>query len=112
MKKHEPVEVRLDKIVGGGQALGTMPDGRKLFAWGGLPGELVRVQITKKKSSYLEGIVTEVIEPSPERSEPLDADSYLSTSPWQIMTFSAEQHYKVELVHEAFKLHQLTLPES
>lgn len=112
MKQPEPIEVRLDKIVGGGQALGTMPDGRKLFAWGGLPGELVRVQITKKKSSYLEGIVTEVIEPSPERSEPLDADSYLSTSPWQIMTFSAEQRYKVELVHEAFKLHQLTLPES
>ena len=42
-------QVKLDKIVGGGQALGTLADGRKLFAWGGLPGERVVVQPTKPK---------------------------------------------------------------
>lgn len=111
-KKQLPVvEARLDKIVGGGQALGTLPDGRKLFAWGGLPGERVNVQLTKKKSSFAEGIVTEAIEPSPERIQPADKDSYLSTSPWQIMTFEAEQRYKNMLIKEAFELHSTELPE-
>lgn len=105
------VTVTLDKIVGGGQALSTLPDGRKLFVWGGLPGETVQVQLTKKKSNYAEGVVTDVITPSKQRVAPLDPDSYLSTSPWQIMTFEVEQHYKAALIEEAFELHDIVLPE-
>ena len=37
----------LEKIVGGGQALGTLADGYKCFVWGGLPGETVTVRVTK-----------------------------------------------------------------
>lgn len=106
------VNIKLDKIVGGGQALGTQESGRKLFVWGGLPDEIVTVQTTKKKSNLAEGIVTEVIEPSPERVEPRDPDSYLSTSPWQIMKFDSEQRYKAALIEEAFELHDIVLPEA
>ncbi len=105
------VTVTLDKIVGGGQTLGTMDDGRKLFVWGGLPSETVEVQLTKKKASYAEGIVTSVITPTSERVEPRDPESYLSTSPWQIMNFEAEQRYKAMLIDEAFKLHDTVLPD-
>lgn len=101
----------LDKIVGGGQTLGQLDYGKKAFVWGGLPGEKVEMQVTKKKSSFLEGLVTEVLEPSAERIEPKDAESYLSTSPWQIMTFDAEQHYKAALIEEAFELHDIVVPE-
>lgn len=104
------VQVQLDKIIGGGQTLGTLPDGRKLFAWGGLPGELVKVKLTKKKPHYTEGVVTEVLQPSAERISPRDADSFLSTSPWQIMAFEAEQRYKAILIEEAFELHHVRLP--
>jgi 23S rRNA (uracil1939-C5)-methyltransferase len=106
------VNVTLDKIVGGGQALGTLDGGRKLFVWGGLPGETVEVQMTKKKSNLAEGIVVEVITPSAERIMPRDEESYLSTSPWQIMTFDAEQHYKSALIEEAFELHDIVLPSA
>jgi 23S rRNA (uracil1939-C5)-methyltransferase len=105
------ISVKLDKIVGGGQALGTLDDGCKIFVWGGLPGETVNVQITKKKSKLAEGVVVEVIEPSSKRINPRDEESYLSTSPWQIMNFDAEQHYKAALVEEAFELHDIVLPE-
>ncbi len=105
------VEVKLEKIVGGGQALGTLEDGRKLFAWGGLPDEVVRVQLTKKKSSYAEGIVVEVLEASPDRIEPKDPESYLSTSPWQLMSLETEQRYKAALIEEAFELHDIVLPD-
>ena len=101
----------MEKIVGGGQAIGTLDDGRKAFVWGGLPKELVTIRVTKKKSHFVEGVVTEIIEKSPERITPRDENSYLSTSPWQIMPMSSEQSYKALLIEEAFLLHNITLPE-
>ena len=101
----------MEKIVGGGQTIGTLSDGRKAFVWGGLPKELVTIRVTKKKSHFVEGVATEIIEKSPERITPRDENSYLSTSPWQIMPMSSEQSYKASLIEEAFSLHNITLPE-
>lgn len=109
--KRQPLEtIHLDKIVGGGQTLGTLADGRKCFVWGGLPGETVTVRITKKKSHFVEAIVEEVVSPSSDRIQPHDPDSYLSTSPWQIMPLEIEQAYKRQLIDDAFTLHNVTLP--
>ena len=110
MKRQSLETIHLDKIVGGGQALGTLADGRKCFVWVGLPGETVTVRITKKKSHFVEAVVEEVILPSPDRIQPRDPDSYLSTSPWQIMPLEIEQAYKRQLIDDAFTLHNVTLP--
>lgn len=110
-KKPLPVvELTLDNIIGGGQTIGTLENGKKCLVWGGLPGERVRVQLTKKKSSLVQGVVTEVLEPSPQRITPRDPSSYLSTSPWQIMSLNTENHYKSALIEEAFELHDIVLP--
>ena len=111
MRKQIFETLRLEKIVGGGQAIGTFDDGRKAFVWGGLPKELVTIRVTKKKSHFVEGIVAEIIEESPERITPKDENSYLSTSPWQIMPMTSEQSHKASLIEEAFLLHNITLPE-
>ena len=110
MKRQSLETIHLDKIVGGGQALGTLADGRKCFVWGGLPGETVTVRITKKKSHFVEAVVEEVVSPSSDRIQPRDHDSYLSTSPWQIMPLEVEQTYKAKLIDDAFALHNVTLP--
>ncbi len=112
MRKLPIVPASFDKIVGGGQALATLENGKKLFAWGGLPDEKVTVQVTKKKSNLVEGIVTEVLKASNDRIEPRDPESYVSTSPWQIMTMEAEQRYKAALIIEAFQLHSVVLPHA
>lgn len=112
MKKLPIVSASFDKIVGGGQSLATLDTGKKLFAWGVLPGEEANIQVTKKKSHLLEGVVSEVLHASKDRVEPRDPDSYISTSPWQIMTIQAEQHYKATLIVEAFELHSVVLPNS
>lgn len=104
--------IKLDKFVGGGQTLGTITDGRKAFVWGGLPGETVDIESTKTKSNYIEAIVTKVVNPSRDRVEPKDPDSYLSTSPWQILDFAVEQTTKAALIDEAFQLHHVALPET
>lgn len=110
MKKFTELELKLDKIVGGGQALGTLESGQKAFVWGALPGETAKIQITKSKSKLVEGVAIEIIEPAKNRIQPQDPDSYLSTSPWQIMDFASEQQYKADLIAEAFVMHDVKLP--
>jgi len=103
-------EVTIEKLVHGGQGLATMADGRKCFVWNALPGECVKVQIIKKKRSYVEALAEEVVEASPERVEPREAN-YTATSPWQMMTFAAENKYKAEIVRELFAHEKVVLPE-
>lgn len=111
MKTPQYDTVTLDRMISGGQAIGTLATGKKALLWNALPGETVRFRVTKKKSSFVEGIAEEIMIPSPERVAPRDPDSYLSTSPWQIMIFAAEQHYKAALIEEAFELHNTVLPD-
>lgn len=106
------VQVLLEKIVGGGRTIATLPDGMRVFVWGGLPGEEVEIAITNTKARLAEGVVVRILAASPDRIEPRDTDSYLETSPWQIMNFAAEQKYKAELIREAFVMHGLSLPNS
>lgn len=103
--------VRLETIVGGGQTIATLQNGKKLFVWGGLPEELVEVTIIKQRSKLAEGIVTKIIEPSTHRIKPLDESSYLSTSPWQIMDFNNETNAKARLIKEAFELNDIELTD-
>ena len=103
-------EVAIEKLVHGGQGLGTLADGRKVFVWNALPGETVRVRIIKKKRSYAEAIAEEILKASPERIDPLE-DNYLATSPWQMMTFEAENRYKSAIVKELFTHEGVVIPK-
>ena len=101
--------IKVDKIIPGGQALGTLDDGRKIFFWNALPGETVtEYSVTKKKSHYLEAIATKISNPSKYRVETKD-DCYLSTSPWQIIDWGYENQLKSELVVEIFREHQIKI---
>ena len=101
--------IHVDKFIPGGQAIGTMPDGRKIFFWNALPGEdVVEYDITKKKSHYYEAIATEINTPSPYRAQPQD-DCFLSTSPWQILDWNQENIEKSALVEEIFREHHIDI---
>jgi 23S rRNA (uracil1939-C5)-methyltransferase len=103
-------EVKIEKLVHGGQGLGTLASGQKVFVWNALPGETVKIRVIKKKRSYVEAIVEETIESSAERIEPQE-ENYLATSPWQIMLFEAENKYKKEIVAELFTHEKIMLPK-
>ena len=101
--------IQIEKIIPGGEALGTMPDGKKIFFWNALPGEtVVEYEITKNKSHFVNAIATKIENPSPRRVEPKD-QCYLSTSPWQIMDYNYELELKQELVVEVFREHQIEI---
>lgn len=103
-------EVKIEKLVHGGQGLGTLKNGQKIFVWNSLPGEIVKVRIIKKKRSYIEAIAEDFVAYSDERVEPRE-ENYLATSPWQMMTFEAENKYKREIVAELFSHEKIKLPE-
>lgn len=95
--------IKIQKLIPGGQALGTLADGKKIFLWNALPGETVtRVLITKQKPHFVEGIAEEIANPAPQRVAPQDT-CYLSTSPWQIFDYDFELAEKQELVREVFR---------
>ena len=101
--------VHVDKVIPGGQALGTLEDGRKIFFWNALPGEDVsEYEIVKKKSHYYEAIAAKIENPSEFRTNPKDP-CFLSTSPWQIIDWDYENQLKTELVVEIFREHQIDI---
>lgn len=92
-------EVVIEKLVHGGQGIGTLADGRRVFVWNALPGETVQVRLTKNKRGHAEAIAEEITIPSPLRQSPKD-EAYLSTSPWQIVNFATENKYKQDILTE------------
>ena len=109
-----PIEVtdsaiKIDRLVPGGQGIGTAPDGKKGFFWNALPGEIVtHYKITKNKSHYFEAIAEEISEPSAYRIEPKDS-CFLATSPWQIMNYDYELAQKRELLIEQFSQNDIII---
>ena len=101
--------IKIEKIIPGGEGIGTNEDGKKVFFWNALPGEEVEdYEISKKKSHYNKAIATKISNPSPHRIMPQD-DCFLSTSPWQIMDYDYELELKKELVAELFREHQIII---
>lgn len=89
----------IDKLVHGGQGIGTLEHGKKALVWNVLPGETVKLVTQKSKSRLVEGVATDIIKASPDRKIPRDG-LYLSTSPWQMMSYAAENKYKLEILEE------------
>ena len=103
------ISLTITKLIPGGQGLATLPDGRKIFLWNVLDGEIVTsFDLTKKKSKYLEGIATSFSHTSPHRTAPRD-DFYLSNSPWQIFSYPYELQQKSLLIQESFAQEGITI---
>lgn len=102
--------IRVEKLIPGGFGLATGDDGKKIFLWNALPDEEISdFIVTKNKSTYMEGIATNITSPSSYRISPQD-NCYLSTSPWQIMSYDYELEQKQSLVVELFRQHQIDIP--
>lgn len=110
-EKYITGRIKIDKLIPGGQGLGTLEDGKKIMLWNALPGETVtRCQITKDKSSYADGIALDFAVTSAHRIAPKD-QCYLATSPWQNMDYDYELAQKHELLQEILRQQKVSLNE-
>ena len=61
------LDVGLEKLTYGGDAMGRLEDGRAVFVPFGLPGERVRVHLTQEKRNYARGELVEILQASQDR---------------------------------------------
>lgn len=88
-------------------------DGLVIFLEGCAPGDLVNARLTKIKSSFLEGTVTDIVEYSPDRTEPFCIHFGLCGGcSWQHIQYETQLHYKQkQVVDNLERIGGLTLPE-
>ena len=69
IRKRDIVKLHIDKLAYGGRGIARL-DGFVIFVKGALPGDSLNAQVFKKKKSYAEARMLELIEPSPDRIQP------------------------------------------
>jgi 23S rRNA (uracil1939-C5)-methyltransferase len=100
---HE-LELDVDSLAQGGRGV-ARANGYVVFVSGALPGDRVRVRLTKTKRAYAEGRVVELISPSPDRI----ADTCLHDgepcpgAPWQGLPYELQLAEKATQVEDALR---------
>jgi 23S rRNA (uracil1939-C5)-methyltransferase len=92
------LELTVDRLAYGGNGVARREDGYVVFVAGGVPGDRVRAVVGKAKKAYAEARAVEVLEPSPERLEPV-ADH--PGAPWQVLPYERQLEVKQEQVDDA-----------
>ena len=61
--------VQIENVAAEGKALAHV-DGMVVFVDFAVPGDIVDIQVTKKKRNYMEGFIKRIVKPSKDRLEP------------------------------------------
>ena len=75
-------------------------DGYVVFVRGAVPGDRVRARITKSKRSFAEADTVELLEPSPDRVEPVAPHP---GAPWQVLPYERQLSEKEDQVRDALE---------
>lgn len=102
LRESEPVELTLTGMAHRGPALGRI-DGQVVFAFYGIPGERVKVQMERRRKKFLHARVVEVLEASPDRTDPLcQYYGICGGCQWQHVDYAAQVRLKKQTVTEHF----------
>jgi len=93
------LDVRIERLAAEGKAIAYAME-RVLFVEGVVPGDLVRVQVSKKKANFMEGYVRELLSPSPLRIEPpCPHFEQCGGCQWQMLPYTLQLEAKEEQVY-------------
>ena len=95
----DELTLTVDRLAYGGKGVARL-DGYVVFVAGGLPGDTIRARVEKSKRAYAEARTVEVVEPSPDRLEPV-ADH--PGAPWQVLPYDKQLATKAEQVDDALR---------
>jgi len=97
-----------------GKTIGKAPDGRVIFLTNTVPGDVVDVQITKKRKAYFEGVATQFLSLSDKRTEPqCEHFGVCGGCKWQDMGYGHQLFYKQkEVENNLRRIGHLELPET
>lgn len=95
-----------------GQSIAKVND-LVIFIEGGVPGDVVDLQVTRKKSRYREAKVIKIIQPSDKRVTPeCQHFGVCGGCKWQDLDYTAQLFYKQKQVHDNLtRIGKIELPE-
>ncbi|NLV73826.1 MAG: class I SAM-dependent RNA methyltransferase [Chloroflexi bacterium] len=92
---------RLRAIAAGGDAIGEV-GGKTAFVPLGIPGELVRLQVSREYPRYVAAELTEILEPSPDRvAAPCPYFGRCGGCQWQHIRYARQLELKRQIVADA-----------
>ncbi len=100
------LELEVDSLAAGGDAVGRGEDGRVVFVPGAAPGERVRVRLVEEHKQFARGALLQVITRSPDRVEPpcpLFRDRTCGGCAWQHVAYPAQAAAKQASVASALR---------
>jgi 23S rRNA (uracil1939-C5)-methyltransferase len=100
IKKGDDVELTIDSAAYKGKGIGKI-DGLAIFVPNTAPGDRVKARIIKKKKSYREAKLLEVIEPGPNRIEPKCQHAQnCGGCNWQHVSYEKQLKFKRDQVED------------
>lgn len=104
--------IRIESVAAEGKALARV-DGTVLFVPFAVPGDVVDVKVTKKKKSYMEGIIVRIVEPSEHRLQPFCSHfGICGGCKWQPLPYSMQLEAKQQQVYDQLvRIGHLRVPE-
>jgi 23S rRNA (uracil1939-C5)-methyltransferase len=100
------LELAIDSLAAGGDAVGRGEDGRVVFVPGAAPGERVRVRLIEEHRQFARGALVEVVAASPDRVEPpcpLFRERTCGGCVWQHVAYPVQAAAKQALVASALR---------
>jgi len=93
----DELELTIDRLAHGGAGVARF-EGYVLFVRGAVPGDRVRARVTKSKRSFGEADTVELLEPGPDRVEPVAPHP---GAPWQVLAYERQLREKEDQVRDA-----------
>ena len=98
------IDLQLEKLTYGGDAMGRLEDGRAVFVPFGLPGERVRVRLTEEKRNFARGEIVEILEASPQRILPRCKHfGVCGGCQYQILPYEEQLKAKTEILRDQLR---------
>lgn len=103
MASEDEIELRVERVVAGGDGLARHPDGRVVFVPAAAPGDLARTRLTRRRKDFARAEILELLEPGPTRIRPPcpHVDEGCGGCGWQHLDPVAARGHKQELVAES-----------
>jgi 23S rRNA (uracil1939-C5)-methyltransferase len=95
----DELELRIDRLAHGGAGV-ARANGYVVFVRDAVPGDRVRARITKSKRSFAEADPVELLDPSPDRVEPVAPHP---GAPWQVLPYERQLEEKESQVRDALE---------
>ena len=104
--------VQIENVAAEGKALAHV-DGMVVFVDFAVPGDIVDIQVTKKKKNYMEGFIKRIVKPSKDRWDPFcEHFGVCGGCGWQPLPYSMQLEAKRQQVEDQLvRIGHLEVPE-